>query len=46
MSETIALILIFGGIALLAVVLVAFALVEAAGEHRENVARALRRHRI
>jgi ABC-type transporter Mla subunit MlaD len=43
MSESLALILIFGGIALLAVILVVFALIEVAGEHRSNVA-ALHRH--
>ena len=45
MSESVALILIFGGIALLVLVLVAFALLEASGEHRQDVDAQLRRHR-
>jgi hypothetical protein len=44
MAESVALILIFAGIAILVLVLVGFALFEVAGEHRDNVAARIRRH--
>ena len=44
MSATLAFILIFAGIALIAIVLVGLALLEVSGEHRDNVAYRIRRH--
>jgi hypothetical protein len=44
MSETLAYILVFGGIALIAMTLIAFALFEVSGEHRQNVDRWSHRH--
>ena len=44
MSDSLALIVIFAGIPLIALTLAAFALLEAFGEHRSNTAARLRRH--
>jgi hypothetical protein len=44
MSASLAFILIFGGIALIAIVLIGLALLEISGEHRDNVAYRIRRH--
>lgn len=44
MSDSLALIVIFAGIPLIVLTLVAFALLEAAGEHRDNVVARLQRH--
>ena len=44
MAESVALVLIFGGIAMLALLLVAVAIFEVTGEHRDNVAARIRRH--
>ena len=44
MSDSLALIVIFAGIPLIALSLAVFALLEAAGEHRDNVAASIRRH--
>ena len=44
MSDTLALIVIFAGIPLIVLTFVGLVLLEAAGEHRDNVAARIRRH--
>jgi hypothetical protein len=44
MSDSLALIVIFAGIPLIVLALVGFALLEAAGERRDNIVAHLRRH--